>query len=164
MNRRDMLVTTLGAVASSGMAAGSAEAFFLASSRYRLAALEGGEFAIATSQLALETSRSVRIRRFAEAEIVEQTNVAAQLGGRPGEVRPRPDHVAMIEELKAASPRTFDALYVRGQAMGHQELYGINTIYAAEADAREQAVATSGLPMIRLHLGILARLGGQVSS
>lgn len=160
MNRRQLFTSGLAAVSGSALLAGSAQAFFVGSSQYRLAALEGGEFAIATSQLALATSRSPSIRAFAEAEIAEQANIAAQLGGRPGEVSLRADHVAMIEQLRAASPRSFDALYVRGQAMGHRELYTINTSYAAAADAREQTVAASGLPIIRRHLGILARLGG----
>ena len=158
MNRRHLLLGAMAAVSGPALLAGSAQAFFMGSSQYRLAALEAGEFAIATSQIALATSRSPRIRRFAEAEIAEQMNIAAQLGGRPGEVRLRPDHVAMIEQLQAASPRSFDALYVRGQTMGHQELYTINTAYAAGADAREQSVAAAGLPLIQRHLSVLARL------
>jgi putative membrane protein len=161
MHRRTFLsVFALGTTSAVALATGRAEAFFTGSSRYRLAALEAGEFAMATSRLALERSRSPAVRRFAEAELVEQTNIAAQLRGRSGEVALRADHAATINQLAAASPRSFDRAYLRGQAMGHRELYAINTTYVAEASAYEQSVAAAGLPLIRLHISTLARLSG----
>jgi putative membrane protein len=114
---------------ASALLASSAQAFFVGSSQFRLAVLEAGEYAMATSALALQRSRSASVRSFAQAEMAEQTAVAASLGGRPGEVALRADRVAAIQQLSAASGRSFDALYLRGQLAGHQELFQINRSY-----------------------------------
>lgn len=157
MNRRDVLVRAVGAAVATAGLNSSAQAFFYQqSSTYRLAALEGGDFAIRTSRLAQERSRSGPIQRFAEVEIAEQSNIAAALSGGPGSVSLRADHAAMIQELAELPPRAFDRVYVEGQLRGHRELLQINTTYPASS--AEQQLAASALPTIRQHIAILALL------
>jgi putative membrane protein len=101
------------------------------------------------------------VRQFAQLEINEQTSIAASLSAAPGTAPLRPDQTAMIQQLAAlpAGPR-FDAMYVRGQVMGHRELLGLNTSYLQSGfrDAVSTVVANVAVPSIQTHLTILARL------
>ena len=166
MDRRNVLLALASAVAlgpissaaeATGLAVGGR---FVGPREYRAMALMGGEFAIETSRLALQRSRNPAVRQFAQAEIAEQVNVAASLGARPGTVPPRPDQVALVQRLAAlrGGPR-FDRAYVRGQILGHQELFQLNASYAqAGADPQGSFVANSSLPIIQQHLSVLRQL------
>ena len=74
----------------------------------------------------------------------------------------------MIQQLAAlpSGPR-FDAMYVRGQIMGHRELLALNTGYLQSGirDSVSTAVANVAVPSIQTHLAILSRLqrGGAVA-
>lgn len=127
---------------------------------FRTMALMGGEFALRTSQLALERSRNARVREFAQLEANEQVSYAAALGATPGGVPLRPDHAQMLQQLSATAPGPrFDALYVRGQIMGHEELLVLNQAYARGGlDPQGRSVATLAVPSIQTHLTILSRL------
>jgi putative membrane protein len=122
--------------------------------------LMGGEFAILTSRIALERSRNTHVRSFAELEINEQTAVAAALGEVPGQVQPRPDQIAIIQQLQGTPPGPrFDRAYVEGQIAGHEELLALNSAYAQNgSDSRGRAVATVAVPSIQTHLSILSKL------
>ena len=163
MDRRDLLITLASAVALAPVAASAQSAGALAAlgpEQFRLTALEGGEFAIQTSRVALERSRSPAVRQFAQLEINEQVAFAGSLGARPGSVSLRSDHAAMLQQLASLQPGPrFDQLYIQGQIMGHQELLQINGAYAqAGADPVGQAVAQVAVPSIQTHLSILGRL------
>jgi putative membrane protein len=166
MDRRAALVALAGALPFARTAL--AQTGPIGPDQYRLMALMGGDFAIRTSQLALQRGQSAGLRQFAQLEINEQTSIAASLSGAPGTVPLRPDQAAMIQQLAAlpAGPR-FDAMYVRGQIMGHRELLGLNTNYLQSGfrDAVSTAVANVAVPSIQTHLTILARLqrGGAVA-
>lgn len=128
---------------------------------YRMAALMGGDFAILTSELALQRSRNPHVRRFAQLEIHEQVAVAASLGARPGTAGLRPDQAALLDRLAATPPSPrFDRLYVQGQIIGHRELLALNSAYRGRAagDATGLAVANLAVPSIETHLTILRRL------
>ena len=126
--------------------------------------LMGGSFATATSRLALARSRRREVRRFATAEIAEQTTVAEALAAVPGSAPVRPDQEALIAQLESASPRDFDAQYVLGQLVGHHELLALNTGYEQTgADLRDRQVAAMSLPIIHRHLGILRELHAVVA-
>lgn len=159
MHRRSMLLALAGAVSTAPVV--PAQAFFLGSpDQFRVSELMGGEFAILTSHLALERSRNTAVRNFAQLEINEQTAVAAALGTTPGGVRPRPDQLAIVQQLQATPPgRQFDRAYVEGQLAGHEEMLALNTAYAQNgADPRGRAVATVAVPSIQTHLSILSNL------
>jgi putative membrane protein len=128
-------------------------------SGFRLADLQGGEYAIETSRLALERSRNPSIRDFAHLEINEQTSIAASLGATPGSVPPRPDQAAIVAQLSGLTGSRFDHHYVLGQIRGHQELLALNTAYVQSGgDPRAQAVAEVSIPTIQTHLAILHRI------
>lgn len=128
--------------------------------QFRTSELMGGEFAIRTSQLALERSRDPQIRTFAQLEINEQTAIAAALGTRPGGLPLRPDQAAIVQELASLRPGSrFDHAYVAGQISGHRELLTLNTSYASSGfDNLGRSVATMAVPTIQTHLSILSRL------
>jgi putative membrane protein len=159
MDRRSMFFALAGVVATASIAA--AQPLLPTSpDQFQLAELMGGEFAIATSRLALERSRNPQVRNFAQLEINEQTAVAAALGTVPGGVQPRPDQIAIIQQLQRmpAGPQ-FDRAYVEGQIAGHEELLALNTAYAQSgSDSRGRAVATVAVPSIQTHLSILSNL------
>ncbi|MCK2053167.1 DUF4142 domain-containing protein [Methylobacterium sp. 37f] len=166
MDRRSVLFAMAGLVSAVPLAQAQ-PAFDLGSpDQFRLSELMGGEFAIQTSRLALERSRSPAIRNFAQLEINEQTAVAAALGATPGNVQPRPDQMAILQQLQGLSPgRAFDRAYVQGQIAGHEELLALNTAYAqGGSDPRSRAVATVAVPSIQTHLSMLSSLrrGGHV--
>lgn len=159
MDRRSVLFALAGVAAAAPMA--SAQPLLSTSpDQFRLSELMGGEFAIATSRLALERSRNPQVRNFAQLEINEQTAVAAALGTVPGGVQPRPDQIAIIQQLQGMAPgRQFDRAYVEGQLAGHEELLALNTAYAQSgSDSRGRAVATVAVPSIQTHLSILSSL------
>jgi len=162
MDRRTALLALAGASTLPFASSASAQAP-LGLGPHRLLVLEGGEFAMQTSRLALERSRSAAVRQFAELEIAEQTAIAVSLGGRPGTTPLRPDHAAMVQQLAALSGSRFDAMYVRGQVMGHEELLTIITSFLQRGggDAVGTAVANVAVPSIQTHLVLLGGLRGR---
>jgi putative membrane protein len=166
MDRRTALLSLLGATTLAVPGAGllttrSAAALGFGTADYRTTALMGGEFAIQTSQIALEKARSRDVRGFAELEIAEQTGIAASLGTRPGGVALRPDQAQIVQELSAMPPGArFDMMYVKGQIIGHQELLALNTgaLQSPGGDPVVLAVANIAVPSIQTHLVILERL------
>lgn len=166
MDRRTALLSLLGATtlaipATGLLATRAGAAGVFGTSDYRTMALMGGEFAIQTSQIALERARSRDVRGFAELEIAEQTGIAASLGTRPGGVALRPDQAQIVQQLSAMPPGArFDMMYIKGQIMGHQELLALNTgaLQSPGGDPVILAVANVAVPSIQTHLVILERL------
>ena len=159
MHRRDLLISLAGAAALGPFAASAQSGGALGPDQFRLVALQGGEFATQSSQVALERSRNGAVRQFAQLEINEQAAFAGSLGAQPGSVPLRADHAAMLQQLASLQGPRFDRLYVQGQIMGHQELLQINGAYAqAGADPVGQAVAQVAVPSIQTHLSILDRM------
>jgi len=163
MDRRTALLALAGASVLPFAPSASAESAPLGLGQHRLLVLEGGKFAIQTSRLALERSRNAAVRRFAELEIAEQTAIAVSLGSRPGTTPLRPDHAAMVQQLASLSGSRFDAMYVRGQVLGHEELLTINTSFLQSGGgvAVSTAVANVAVPSIQTHLVLLGGLRGR---
>lgn len=165
MDRRSVLLALAGgavvaAQTASAQPVQAPAAVRLSPGEFRRMALMGGEFAIQTSRLALERSRNPRIRNFAELEIEEQIAVAASLGATPGGVPLRPDQAEMLQRLASTPPGPrFDAAYVRGQIMGHEELLQVHSAYAqGGSDPVGRATANVAVPSIKTHLTILSGL------
>lgn len=161
LDRRTALMALVGAatLAPAAALAQAAAPAIVDPTQFRTMALMGGEFALRTSQLALERSRNPRIREFAQLEANEQVSYAAALGAEPGGVPLRPDHAQMLAQLSSLSGPRFDAMYVRGQIMGHEELLALNSAYARNGlEPQGRSVATLAVPSIQTHLTILGRL------
>lgn len=126
---------------------------------FRLTDLQGGQYSIETSHLALERSRSRAVRDFAQLEINEQVSVAAALGATAGSVGARPDQQALVQQLAQYQGAAFDRHYIAGQIRGHQELLANNEqAIRSPADPAVRRVATVSVPTIQTHLAILQRL------
>jgi len=122
----------------------------------KLPALMGGDFATATSQLALEQSSSDVVKTFAQLEIAEQAAVAAAFGSAPGAAGLSKEHAAALAQLQALEGAQFDAMYVDGQIEGHEELLEIHQRYARNGDdPMARGAAMVGVPAIQTHLAML---------
>lgn len=122
----------------------------------KLPALMGGDFATATSQLALEKGSNQQVQTFAELEIAEQAAVATAFGSEPGAAGVTPEQAAMIEQLQAAEGAEFDVMYIDGQIKGHEELLGIHQTYAESGqDPMARGASMVGVPAIETHLAML---------
>ncbi|TLX10927.1 DUF4142 domain-containing protein [Rhizobium sp. MHM7A] len=88
----------------------------------KLQALMGGDFATATSELAVAKARNRAVRTFAELEIAEQAAVAEAFGSKPGASGLSGKHQTAVQKLQAAKGAEFDRMYINGQIDGHEEL------------------------------------------
>jgi putative membrane protein len=125
-----------------------------------VAVLQAGAFSMQTSQLAIERARNPRLRDFAQLEANEQMAVAAALGAAPGSVPLRPDQAQMVQQLSSMSGARFDAMYLKGQIAGHEELLALNEPIARGGGmgGREQSVALVAVPAIQTHLYMLRNM------
>lgn len=132
---------------------------------FRLADLQGGQYSIETSHLALARSHSRAVRDFAQLEINEQVSVAAALGASPGSVAPRSDQQGLVNRLAQYRGAAFDHHYIADQIRGHEELLANNEqAIRSPADPAVRRVATVSVPTIQTHLAILHHLRAGVGA
>ena len=161
MDRRSLIL----AAAVTPLAAGAAGARVSYSSgggnRLLVKALSAGGFSLQTCLLALRRARNPDLRGLARLEASEQRAYARALGAVPGSVPPSPAQAAMLAQLRTLGGRAFDAAYLRGQILGHEELLHLNAGLAnAGPNQVARSVATVAVPSIETHLAILSRLRG----
>jgi putative membrane protein len=120
-------------------------------------------FVIRSSELALQRSASPRVRDFAASMIAAHKGTSAQLSlaGRRLNLLPsailRPGEQAILDALKASS--RFDADFVRGQRVVHQQAVALDSAYAARGRSPTlRPVAAAALPIEQRHLRLLAYL------
>ncbi|MDB5613168.1 MAG: hypothetical protein JWQ22_821 [Devosia sp.] len=122
----------------------------------KLPALVGGDFATATSQLALTKASNGSVKTFAQLEIAEQAAVAMAFGSEPGAAGMSEEHTSMLAQLGAAEGAEFDAMYIDGQIAGHKELLAIHQTYAAGGqDPMARGASMVGVTGIQTHLVML---------
>lgn len=169
MNRRHMI--TAGAVAAVALPlAGAAQAQMSAVMEdgtldpAKAPAILNGNFAKATSQLALTKATNEAVRQFAELEATEQTAVAAAFGVPADAPLSIPeDKAAALAALEAAEGAAFDIAYVDGQIAGHQELRPIHEDYAANGeDPMARGASMVGVTGIDTHLVMLQSIRAQL--
>jgi putative membrane protein len=156
MERRSLLTgaAALGLLSATGTSLAQTRAARV--DEAKLPALMGGDFATATSQLALKKSRSAQVRNFARMEIEEQAATAMAFGSRPGAAGLSARHAALVETMQGLSGRAFDAAYIDGQITGHQELLRIHQRYARNGrDPMARGASMVGVPAIETHLALL---------
>lgn len=157
MDRRSLIL----AVAATPLAVGAAQArgHSGGGDGVLVRALSAGGFSLQTSLIALRRARDPDLRRFARLEATEQRAYARAVGAVPGSVPPSPAHAAMIAQLRALGGRAFDAAYLRGQILGHEELLRLNErLASAGPDQVARSVATISVPAIETHLAVLDRI------
>ncbi|HEX2148512.1 MAG TPA: DUF4142 domain-containing protein [Pseudorhizobium sp.] len=155
MNRRNLLIGTAATAAVLPLT-NSAFAQGAGVDRAKLPALMGGDFATASSQLALQKANHRAVKTFAELEIAEQAAVAEAFGSRPGAAGISQKHAARLEKLEAAEGAEFDAMYIEGQIDGHEELLAIHKKYARNGDdPMARGASIVGVTGIQSHLAML---------
>jgi putative membrane protein len=122
----------------------------------KLKALMGGDFATATSELAVSKAKNRMVKTFAELEIAEQAAVAKAFGSKPGAAGLSEKHAAIVEKLQAAEGAQFDVMYIDGQIDGHEELLAIHKTYASSGDdPMARGASIVGVTGIQSHLVML---------
>jgi putative membrane protein len=122
----------------------------------KLKALIGGDFATATSELALAKATNRMVKTFAELEIAEQAAVAKAFGSKPGAAGLSKKHAAVVQKLQAAEGPQFDLMYIDGQIEGHEELLAIHKTYARTGDdPMARGASIVGVTGIQSHLVML---------
>jgi putative membrane protein len=131
----------------------------------KLPALQGGDFATITSQLALEKASNSSVQAFAQLEITEQAAVAEAFGSEPGAAGLSEDHAAMVAQLEELEGAEFDQMYIEGQIAGHEELLEIHQEYAESGDdPMARGASMVGVTGIQTHLVMLRSIQASLSS
>jgi putative membrane protein len=130
---------------------------------FRAMALQSDAFEIASSQLALQRSRSPAIRSFARQMVQDHTMTSQALGVPAGSaVALDARHASMLNQLAPLGGRAFDAAYGQMQVMAHQEAVGMFAAYAqGGVDPAMRAFAQQVLPSLQMHLTMAQRLTGR---
>lgn len=172
MNRRYML--TAGAAVAAALPLAATGAFAQESAMMadgtmdpaKSPAILNGNFAKATSQLALERATNDAVRQFAELEVAEQTAVATAFGVPADAPLAIPeDKAAMLQQLEAAEGAEFDMMYLDGQIMGHEELRDIHSSYAESgSDPMARGASIVGVTGIDSHLVMLNAIRASLAS
>ena len=130
----------------------------------------GDVFEITTSSLAIQNSRNPAVRAYATMLIdhhSKATNSALDTAKAAGVMPPPPELIAvqkaMITQLLAAGPETFDRVYLTQQVPAHQQALALVQGYAAQGDmpALRQA-AQAMIPVVQAHLTQARQLLGTV--
>jgi len=164
MDRRTVIgaIGTLVIMPASTLLADAAEARAVMEP-LKMQALMGGDFATATSELALKRGSSSAVTQFAKLEIAEQAATALAFGARPGMAGVTQRQAAMIEQLQGLRGAAFDRAYIIGQIQGHDELLAIHRRYArAGRDPMARGASTVGVTGIQTHLVMLNSIARMV--
>jgi putative membrane protein len=162
MNRRRIITGLAAAALLPGTSAAFAQSAAIDSGKMN--ALMGGDFATATSKLAMQRSSNRMVQTFAELEIAEQAAVAKAFGSRPGTAGLSKRHATLLASLQGRRGREFDRMYINGQIAGHQELLSIHKRYARNgADPMARGASLVGVTGIESHLVMLNTIKSMLS-
>lgn len=176
MNRRDMIVTLSGVVATSALLAASSSSAdaqamtgpTLGLAKYKTETLMAGTFAKQTSQLAISQATHPKVKEFAQFETAEQTTIAQVLTDNNNPPPPPLDakHTALMKQLQGMSGKEFDTAYVQGQIDGHQELLNIQQSYLNGAPVSHDTrhIAMLARTVIQMHLTMLHDIQGMLTA
>ena len=156
MDRRNLIFSGAALAAPALLGLGSGAIAQTAIDSQKLQILAGGDFATMTSKLALRRSSSSAVTSFAKLEIEEQAAVAEAFSSRPGAAGLTAKQATLLQQLEAAPDGEFDAMYVKGQIMGHNELLTLHQRYARRgSDPAALGASIVAVPSIRTHLALL---------
>jgi len=127
----------------------------------------GDLYEIEASKVALARSQSADVKKFAQqmvdAHMKSSDELKARLA-RAGQIVELPtmldaEHQKMLDDLKAASPRTFDARYAAGQKEAHDQALMLHRGYAMRGSVADlKAYAADIVPKIEMHVQMAAEL------
>lgn len=122
----------------------------------------GGMMQLELSKLAVKMSDSKDVKTIAEAEVSEQTALAAKLKeiAKRGDATlpkdPNEKTSSLLKELKGKSGAEFDRSYLKEVGIGGHEML-LKTMQKAISKAGDDAIkklATTALPLIQTHLQV----------
>jgi putative membrane protein len=127
----------------------------------------GDMYEIQSSKMAQSKAKSADVKSFAGIMITDHAATTAALKAAlskagvpvtpPASLDPR--HQAMIQQLEAATPDGFDALYRQQQIAAHQEALQLHQGYAAGGDNPTLvAIASETAPKVQMHLDMLRKM------
>ncbi len=180
MDRRNAIMALSGILASSALVAmprhpvfartkaESGEAKEITPLEYKTQTLQVGTFSKETSQLATAQAIHPKVKQFAQFEVNEQTAMAQVLTdvNNPPPVPLDSEHTALLQQLQSQSGKTFDAAYIQGQIVGHQQLLNIqqtflNSILTGNDD---EHIAVLARMVIQMHLTMLQELQMEITA
>ena len=173
LNRRDMIVTLSGVVATSALIAAPALAQTnpgptLSMAKFKTQTLMAGTYSKQTSELAIAQATHPKVKEFAQFEANEQTAVAQVLtdNNNPPPAPLDAKHAALLKQLQGMSGKAFDTAYVQSQIDGHQELLNIQQGYLngvpVSHDFRHIAILSR--MAIQMHLTMLQDVQGMLTA
>jgi putative membrane protein len=123
----------------------------------------GGQFEIASSQLALERSRDPKLREFAERMVKDHTETGEKLNATLADTDMKKSveptvlddkHQRMLDKLNATPAGSeFDKAYLQDQKDAHREAITLFGNYAKSGeDPALKEFASSTLPTLREHM------------
>jgi putative membrane protein len=149
-------------------AAGNAAATALSPGQaFANAAAASDAFEIATSQLALTSSSSAAVKKFAQHMIDAHTQSTAKLkaaaAGATPAIMPDPaltaEQQATLDGMKGKTGADFDQAYVAAQRDGHQKTLDAVRSYSQSGDVPAlKAFATAAAPTVAAHLNLAKSL------
>jgi len=134
------------------------------------AAAASDAFEIATSKLALTTSKSSAIKKFADEMIAAHTGSTAKLKAAAGSAAPAitpdpaltSDQQQQVDAMKAMTGVDFDQAYAKAQVDGHQKTLDALKAYAATGTVASLKTFASGMvPTVAAHLNMAKGLAGK---
>lgn len=124
-------------------------------------------YEIQSSRIAQDKARSADVKSFAQRMITDHTATTAKLKetlpkARVTTIPPTAldaRRQALIQQLEAAAPAGFDALYRQQQLAAHQEALQLHQSYAAGGDNPALVeLASQTAPKVRMHLEMLQKM------
>lgn len=124
-------------------------------------------FEIESSKLALATSKSASVKKFAQSMIAAHTASTAKLKTTASTLTPalapdptlNADQQAKLDALKTKTGADFDAAYIAAQTEGHTTTLDVLKAYAATGDVPELKAFAAGLvPTVTAHLNMAKAL------
>jgi putative membrane protein len=119
----------------------------------------GGMMQLQASQVAVKMASSAEVRAIAEAEVAEQTGLAAKLkeisAAKKVSMPAAPDEKTqkLVAQLQAANGAEFDRTYLKESGVAGHDLLNktMETVEAQATDPALKAIATATLPLIKTH-------------
>lgn len=155
-------------IATASMAPAAATPLPLTAQAFVDAAASSDLYEMGAAKLADAGDHPTAIRSFAQMMLRDHAKSSAALKAAVGEAnnsakvdnqKLEPQHQAMLDELRAATPATFASVYARQQVAAHQKTLAVLQNYAKSGDSKPlMAFAEKSIPVVEEHLAEARKL------
>jgi putative membrane protein len=154
-----------GAAAVSAVSATSAK-LSSADQNLMMEVAKGGMMQLEVSRIAVQKASSPEVREFAQAEVDEQTGLAAKLQeiasakGITLPSRPDAETQAMVTKLQGMSGASLDQMYMAESGVkGHEKLDKVmSKVESSASDASLKGVGQAAHPLVKTHLKVAKQI------